>query len=571
MSGKQVPASSASASANPLSYLGRKVFATQRALAEILKEIRELDEVPAATSRSSVKRAREQKLQEYETAYGHIYIEPTLQKEDGTDVTIPMLSPAAMLTWATQHCQAFGEFLEKRLDLNPPSIDKSWSLVWYSDEVAPGNQLKHVNKRKVQVIYWSLQQLGNHARGCETCWFTLTAVRSSVVADMGGMAVLLRQIARFFFEVPDWRRGLLLTCPTGPRMLFADLRVLISDEAAIKQSLCNKGASGLIFCIHCQNAVDHKSDVAANSGGRQISSVETDISRFRQQTQRSVKEYMDYLAQQQPLLSKARFEKLQTALGFNFKPMGLLAHPAYGPKVIDCIMFDWMHVYLVNGLFNVLTGLFLRDLHVHGWKGPDIQRFADGFTWPARLRGAAPKDVLHKRGSPGDSLKCSASEALNFLQVLRTYLVLWVLPQCNEDMRNACEVWLAMCKVLDALQKIAVGDGCTAVELQALVKGHLDLAKARYGEDSFWVPKCHLALHLPLQLAKHSCLMSCFVHERKHKIVKKISNQVLDTSRAFEKSILDDVLHGHVQQLADPAFLPGEACLHACIYLFCNI
>ena len=197
-------------------------------------------------------------------------------------------------------------------------------------------------------------------------------------------------------------------------MLFADLRVLISDEAAIKQSLCNKGASGLIFCIHCQNAVD--------------------------------------------------------------------------------------------------------------------------------------------------SLKCSASEALNFLQVLRTYLVLWVLPQCNEDIRNACEVWLAMCKVLDALQKIAVGDGCTAVELQALVKGHLDLAKARYAEDSFWVPKCHLALHLPLQLAKHSCLMG-----------KKISNQVLDTSRAFEKSILDDVLHGHVQQLADPAFLPGEACLHACIYLFCNI
>ena len=97
MSGKQVPASSASASANPLSYLGRKVFATQRALAKILKEIRELDEVPAATSRSSVKRAREQKLQEYETAYGHICIKPTLQKEDSTDVTIPMLSPAAML------------------------------------------------------------------------------------------------------------------------------------------------------------------------------------------------------------------------------------------------------------------------------------------------------------------------------------------------------------------------------------------------------------------------------------------------------------------------------------------
>ncbi|CAE7430530.1 unnamed protein product [Symbiodinium sp. CCMP2592] len=535
-----------------------KVFTTQRALAQILKEIRELDELPAATGRSSVKRAREELLHDYATPYGPIYIEPTLQKEDGTDVTIPILSPAAMLAWACEHCAAFGQLLQKQMALKPPTYEKPWTLIWYSDQIAPGNQLKHVNRRKAQVIYWSLQELGAHAMSCESCWFTLTAVRSTVVADMGGMAVLFRQLARFFFETPDWRQGLLVNCPIGSPPLFADLGILISDEAAIKQTLCNKGASGLVFCVHCQNAVDHKSHVAASSRGTQVSSLETDISRFRRQTKESIKAYMDYLAEQKPLQTKTKFEKLQTALGFNFKPMGLLAHAAYGPKLIDCIMFDWTHVYLVSGLFNVLTGLFLGDLHHNGWKHNDIERFARTFTWPARLRRAAPKDVLQKRGSYSDPLKCSASEALNFLQVLRTYLVLWVLPQCNEDMRNSCEVWLAMCKVLDALQKIAIGDPFPAVQLQVLVKGHLDLAKVRYGEDSFWVPKCHLALHLPLQLAKHSGLMSCFVHERKHKIIKKITNQVLDTSRAFEKSTLDDVLHGHLQQLADPAFLPGE-------------
>ncbi|CAE7216947.1 unnamed protein product [Symbiodinium sp. CCMP2592] len=475
-----------------------KVFTTQRALAQILKEIRELDELPAATGRSSVKRAREELLHDYATPYGPIYIEPTLQKEDGTDVTIPILSPAAMLAWACEHCAAFGQLLQKQMALKPPTYEKPWTLIWYSDEIAPGNQLKHVNRRKAQVIYWSLQELGAHAMSCESCWFTLTAVRSTVVADMGGMAVLFRQLARFFFETPDWRQGLLVNCPIGSPPLFADLGILNSDEAAIKQTLCNKGASGLVFCVHCQNAVDHKSHVAASSRGTQVSSLETDISRFRRQTKESIKAYMDYLAEQKPLQTKTKFEKLQTALGFNFKPMGLLAHAAYGPKLIDCIMFDWTHVYLVSGLFNVLTGLFLGDLHHNGWKHNDIERFARTFTWPARLRGAAPKDVLQKRGSYSDALKCSASEALNFLQVLRTYLVLWVLPQCNEDM------------------------------------SHLDLAKTRYG------------------------LMSCFVHERKHKIIKKITNQVLDTSRAFEKSILDDVLHGHLQQLADPAFLPGE-------------
>ncbi|CAE7230840.1 unnamed protein product [Symbiodinium microadriaticum] len=373
--------SSGSKSGNPLSHLGRKVFTTQRALAQILKQIRELDELPAATGRSAVKRAREQQLHDYDTPYGPIYIEPTLQKEDGFDVTIPSLSPAAMLHWACQHCAAFGQFLEKQMVLNPPTFAKNWTLAWYSDEVAPGNQLKHVNRRKVQVIYWSLKQLGSHAMTCGSCWFTLTVVRSTVVADMG---------------------GLVLNCPSGSRLLFADL-------------------------------------------------------------------------------------------------------------------------------------------------GADLRS------------GAAPKDILHKRASTTAALSCSVSEALNFLQVLRTYVVFWVLPTCNEDMRNACETWLSLCMVLDVLQKIGMGKIVPPVELQRLIQTTLDLAKARYGADSFWVPKCHLALHLPLQLSRHSCLLSCFVHERKHKIVKKISNQVLDTSRTFEKSILDDVLHGHVQHLAEcPAKLQKE-------------
>ena len=239
---------------------------------------------------------------------------------------------------------------------------------------------------------------------------------------------------------------------------------------------------------------------------------------------------------------------------------------AYGPKLIDCIMFAWMHVFLVNGLFHALTGLFPGDLHQNGWKHQDIHQFANTFTWPARVRGAAPKDILHKRASTTAALSCSVSEALNFLQVLRTYVVFWVLPTCNEDMRNACETWLSLCMVLDVLQKIGMGKIVPPVELQRLIQTTLDLAKARYGADSFWVPKCHLALHLPLQLSRHSCLLSCFVHERKHKIVKKISNQVLDTSRTFEKSILDDVLHGHVQHLAGPAFLPCEAGMH--MYIF---
>ena len=40
--------------------------------------------------------------------------------------------------------------------------------------------------------------------------------------------------------------------------------------------------------------------------------------------------------------------------------------------------------------------------------------------------------------------------------------------------------------------------------------------------------------------------------------MKKVGNQILDTSKAFEKSILDDVLYGHLEALNNEAMLPNE-------------
>ena len=134
--------------------------------------------------------------------------------------------------------------------------------------MSPGNQLKHQNQRKLQTIYYSYQELGQKALTCESCWFSLCTIRSSVVSDLGGMSVLWRQLAPLFFENPNFRQGLVLDFRgSASQLFFAELRILISDEAAIKASLCNKGASGLAFCVACQNALDHKSTVSQRSRG----------------------------------------------------------------------------------------------------------------------------------------------------------------------------------------------------------------------------------------------------------------------------------------------------------------
>ena len=405
----------------------------------ILKELKELPDLLAATSRSSLKRARDPlNTQVRGVRPGDEKI--PLQKEDGTGATTAScLHPAARIAYAASHCQAFAGFLAARMDESPPSFMQPWSLVWYSDKVTPGNQLKHDNKRKVQVIYYSMKELGMHALSTENVWFSLLVLQSSVAKKIGGMNVVFHQLAEFFFHQPDCGRGLPIRILGQNRVLFAKLGILILDEAAINQTHSNKGAAGLVFCACRHNALD-KNELTNHAGEDLVSSLETDMTKFRFHTPASIEASMKYLAEQKEItLPKGRFEALETALGFNFKPQCLLSHPGCGPCVISCLMSDWFHIYLAHAIFNILTGFFLGDLHANGWKAENIDEFANDFQWPARLRGGACKDIPQKR-KPRDTLKCSASEALNFLQYLVAASVLLALRSAGSRRRHSIQL-----------------------------------------------------------------------------------------------------------------------------------
>ena len=65
-----------------LADLGRKRFVSQNALSELLKELKAFDEIPAATSRSSVKRARDEKMK-IMTPVGSLFTSKKLAATDG--------------------------------------------------------------------------------------------------------------------------------------------------------------------------------------------------------------------------------------------------------------------------------------------------------------------------------------------------------------------------------------------------------------------------------------------------------------------------------------------------------
>jgi hypothetical protein len=69
--------------------------------------------------------------------------------------------------------------------------------------------------------------------------------------------------------------------------------------------------------------------------------------------------------------------------------------------------------------------------------------------------------------------------------------------------------------------------------------------------QEYVIPKFHYGLHLSTMLQKHSMLVSCFVHERKHREIKRFANQLTNTGCDFQSSILDSVAAAHLLDFSD--------------------
>ena len=209
------------------------------------------------------------------------------------------------------------------------------------------------------------------------------------------------------------------------------------------------------------------------------------------------------------------------------------------------VMYDWFYIYLVHGVANMEIGLLLCRMSVHGFDLEDLDSFTNNFTWPAQFRGGAPRDVFSSRNGDGP-LKCSGSETLNARTALRVYILLFVWETAGLDLKKCCVSFLKLCSVLDRLQSIARGVTVRHLELEQCIVQHLESFKDAHGTAS-WIPRCHMALHLGPMLKHHNMLLSCWTHERKHKLCKNFANNRLDTSKHWELPLLQDVFASRVE------------------------
>ena len=534
-----------------LADLGRRKFVSVRGLADVLKDIKEHG-MPDSISRSAIKRARDSALDEDELAsYGAIVRSIDVGiNSDGEPCTFWYADARATLYTLIRECPKLDAFIQQKLVEHPSTPDNPWGLIVYNDEISPGNQLLHHNPRKTQTFYYSFIEFDAEALSSEFLWFTLTVARSDEVNEITGKS-FGTFASKLMLSFEAWgTEGFIC----GTIIVWAVIKVLVCDEAALKATLDVKGAGGNMCCFKCRNVLSMKCFQASNKRGM-IPITVINPSRFDRHDDTSIRENLKHLHSVRPPVSKVgEFKRLEIALGLNYNPNGLImSMPGFDITKGAC--FDPHHCILTNGVWNAEVGQLLNMLkdkcrikHAH------LNDFMQTFSWPKTSATGkhlfAHRTERKNKDDKHPSFSCAASDALGAFAVIQEFLVLQVLgvARRNNDrtLLIACASYFALCSVIVLATMVPRG-GVTATILMAAIIKHLTLHKEAYGDDH-WVPKFHYTLHLPEQLEDWRILIFCLTHERKHKEVKRYLDVRQNTSASFEKNVIQDVLH--MQKLA---------------------
>ena len=531
-----------------LTAANTRSYVSQSGLSAVLKSVRD-NGLPDALSRSAVKRARERALPE------SLWTNIELELDDGTLKCFPVIDPVQLLKFMLEEIPSFADYFEGQLSKHPCSDAAPWTICMYADEVLPGNALKPRNDRKFIAFYWSLVQFD---AGCaqEALWFHVGCLRSNRMASVkSGWAQYFKKATALFFTSPfNLALGTMVHLRGhGDRMFFAKLGLVIADEPALKSIWGSKGASGNMPCFFCQNVALHSSDLAKNDATNfLVPHTCTDATRFVQHTDASVMEAARYLQRTVGTVNKATFTRHEQAVGLNHCPEGpllsndFLRHLINGP--ISSTQMDWMHIYLVGGIFQTECTHLLGAL-----KGvvsaQDIHRFLGNFCFPKSLSSRAVTG--QKMFSKVDQdVKSSASEGLSVYPLIRCMLVHEVPDGLSPEIDIAKNSFFALAQVLDLLKRLITGT-VTPSDLRQSIHTHMALRLKAYGEAGFQ-PKCHYCAHLP-DFMERQPLMNCFVHERKHKELKRFGNDFANANRSdsFEKHLLLQVCLQQVNSLKD--------------------
>ena len=474
------------------------------------------------------------------TAWASLYEEIGVTEElavDGRPFHWHCISFSKALQRMATESPLFTQALKQIWLRRPCTAEAPFQIVFYADEVTPGTLLKPDNKRKIWCFYVSIKELGPSLLKHEAVWIPLACLRSTIAGNLSGGAseafgVLLR---RMFVEEDVSRRGVCIHAHSFVAVFFFKLGLVVADADGHRALWSLKGAAGKLPCGMCLNVMNDP-DLPAGMVGLNCS----DPSQFRFATSADLWRKADMLHAYVGISTKAFFQDLEKATGLHYQEKGVLWDVALREHVPvgDVFCYDPMHVLVANGLAQTEVDHVLAALEASGVSINDVHKFmAVGWQF-CRVLGSerillacfAPPRLRAFRGD--GHFRTQASEMLVLFPVLCNFMSTVIRSAGTLDLQVDSFEALARVLYLSRLGK----EGTRAeAELASAIEQHSLLSKRAYGADV--KPKAHFIHHLPLQLKSHGFLLDCFVGERKHRGVKQIAGNVLNT-KVFEQSVI---------------------------------
>ena len=142
-----------------------------------------------------------------------------------------------------------------------------------------------------------------------------------------------------------------------------------------------------------------------------------------------------------------------------------------------------------------------------------------------------------------ETCRASASELLMVYPLVREFTMAIVEPTSALELE--CRSVLCLFEVVDALllAKRTGASPAVSSKMQAFLQAH----QAAYG-TTHTKPKHHYGLHDCMRAQRGGLMLDCFVHERKHQVLKRAANPTKNT-RAFESSVLSRALLEQSRQI----------------------
>ena len=405
----------------------------------------------------------------------------------------------------------------------------------------------------------------------QDAWFEVAFIRSNVVQTIpGGISNVIAAVVELMFGGSGHdmcSAGVHVKLNGGDHLhITASLGLIIADEAALHMMYMCKGSSGLKPCMLCANIFnrnDERDVLQHDHTGLAEYHTCSDFNKLVLHTSATIRAIIARLQAGSTTLTKGAFTELQRKLGWNFCPGSLTLRP----RILDIcdpvkvVLYDWMHIFFVNGVFNAHVGLFMAAMKPHAVTYSLLEKYIDEWTWPKQFNGA--HGVLDEKRAHSswvaETLKATASESLSLMPVLAGFVEAVCRKSSVNEVLMHSRCFLGLVDIIENVMRSArsVVD-CNALERS--ISAYLSAFKALYGPEEM-TPKFHYMMHYPAFLGRWHIIPNCFVLERKHKLPKRYANPILNTKADWEVSVLREVTNSHLASLGDTVVFDDGAAL----------